>query len=238
MPSFDDLKNELLGWFDTALGSPLEAALARVRQAVGAGQAETQVKPTVEAFIRTMGAWSAELARLEASAAQLQPPDPTVATYVASIREKQRLMWAQFTDTSAVRPMEGAKPLAAISGVTIGNPLLVAIPATTAAVFTAVCAVAVAGFGTYAVSDVGAAWAVSNQAEAEAELNRTRLAASELGARVDASREGRTLQPTTLPGLQQAPDKDGMATALKVAMGAAGVAVVVAGVAWLAGRRS
>lgn len=237
MPSFDDLKNELLGWFDAALGSPLEAALARVRQAVGAGQAETAVKPSVEAFIRTMSAWNAELGRLEASAAQL-PPDPSVAAYVASIREKQRLMWAQFTDTAAVRPMEGAKPLAAISGVTIGNPLLAAIPATTAVVFTAVCAVAIAGFGTYAVSDVGAAWAVSNQAEAEAELNRTRLAASELGARVDASREGRTIQPTTLPGLQQAPDKDGMATALKVAMGAAGVAVAVAGIAYLAGRRT
>jgi hypothetical protein len=235
MPFLDDIKKELTGWFDAALGAPLESALARVRQAVGAGQAETQVKPTVEAFIRTMTAWNAELARLEASAAQLQPPDPTVTAYVAGIREKQRLMWAQFSDPTAVRPLDGSKPL--VGGVVIGNPLLVAIPATTAVVFSAVCAVAIAGLGTYAVSDVGAAWAVSSQGEAEAELNRTRLAAAELDARVVASREGRVLAPTTLPGLTAPRDQEGISTAIKVAAAGAGVAVVVAGLAYLLGGR-
>ena len=71
----------------------------------------------------------------------------------------------------------------------------------------------------------------------EAELARTKLAADELDARVQAAAQGRPLPPTTLPGLTQAPDKGGAETALKVAAGAAGVAVLVVGLAYLLGRK-
>jgi hypothetical protein len=229
MSIFDDVKGAVLGWFDAALGQPLDAALAKVKAAV-AGRTVTQtIQPEVQAFYSAMSGWEQELRRLEALAAQVQPPDPTVQAYVAGIRQKRDLLWTQATDANAARAQAPGQ-----SGVVGFFP---AIPTATAVVFTAVCAVAVSGLGTLAVSEVGAAWAISNKGEVEAELARTKLAADELDARVQAAAQGRPLPPTTLPGLTQAPDKGGAETALKVAAGAAGVAVLVAGLAYLLGRK-
>jgi hypothetical protein len=224
----DDVKQAVNGWFDAALGKPLDAALAKVRAAVSGRSVEQTVKPEVEAFFSAMTGWDQHLRRLEAAAAQISPPDPQVQAYVAAIRQKRDLLWTQATDPNAARP--------ATSGAPVG--FFPAIPAGTAVVFTAVCAVAVAGFGTLAVSEVGAAWAMSNKGEAEAELSRTKLAADELEARVQASKEGRQLPSTTLPGLTAPRDNDGVQTAVKVAIGAAAVAAVVAGLAYLLGRRT
>jgi hypothetical protein len=224
----DDVHQAVTGWFDATLGKPLDAALAKVRAAVSGREVEQAVKPDVQAFFNAMTAWETELRRLEAAAAALQPPDPQVQAYVAGIRQKRDLLWTQATDPNAVRP---TAPVGFL-------PAIPAVPAATAVVFTAICAVAVAGFGTYAVSDIGAAWAMSNKGEAEAELARTKLAADELGARVAASREGRQLPATTLPGLTAPRDEGGTSTAIKVAVGAAGVAVIVAGLAYLLGRKA
>jgi hypothetical protein len=130
----DDVKQAVNGWFDAALGKPLDAALAKVRAAVSGRSVEQTVKPEVEAFFSAMTGWDQHLRRLEAAAAQISPPDPQVQAYVAAIRQKRDLLWTQATDPNAARP--------ATSGAPVG--FFPAIPAGTAVVFTAICAVAVA----------------------------------------------------------------------------------------------
>ncbi|MBL8614243.1 MAG: hypothetical protein JNM72_01420 [Deltaproteobacteria bacterium] len=137
MSLLDDVKQAVNGWFDAALGKPLDAALAKVRAAVSGRSVEQTVKPEVEAFFSAMTGWDQHLRRLEAAAAQISPPDPQVQAYVAAIRQKRDLLWTQATDPNAARP--------ATSGAPVG--FFPAIPAGTAVVFTAICAVAVAGFG-------------------------------------------------------------------------------------------
>lgn len=53
--------------------------------------------------------------------------------------------------------------------------------------------------GAIAVTVVGVAWAIAATSCAENLREQTAIAERELDARVEASREGRTLQPTTLP---------------------------------------
>ena len=181
-PRVGGVIDDLGSWVDGLLGGAFSGAASRVNTAIRTGQVDALIKPEVERFISAIGRWNGALKRAE-DTAQANPgiADAGSSAFLADQRGKLGVMWGQFRDYSIGKDIPGEPPV-------VGMAPLVPI-----------CTVLVAGSVAVGVSALGAAWALSSYETAQSELKKTELAAKELDARVLALKEGKTLQPFTLP---------------------------------------
>ena len=161
----------------------------------------------VEAFMSELSTARAHLDQIKTSLALIPMDTAFRATVSALERRYQDLAAGLYGDASPVQPEVGVAPLAA--GLVV------------AGVF---------------VSVAGIAWAMGSYEYAVNLREQTALAEQELQARIQASREGRQLQPSTLPVQPTAPTP----TAKKRGLGwmIVGGLTVAAGAMFLAKKRS
>jgi hypothetical protein len=212
-------KAEVETWFRGLLGDPLSRALAAVRASAREGTIEQVVRPEVQAFADAIDRLRQATADYLALAAPQFGADPQLRERADRLVQTYQLLHAQFLDGAS--PLQGG----AVRGV-VG-----AVPVMAALIVVAVGAVS------YAVSEVGAAYAVAARSSAEEALARTELETRELQARIEATRTGVALPPTTL-ALPPPPSSpllgDGKAEVVMLAVGA-GVAAL-GFLAWISRR--
>ncbi len=206
--------HELTTWWDGVLGDPLSAALVKVRAIVARNGVETELRPEVQAFADGL---DSARSKIEATLAAAAPfaSDPLVATRMRELVEAWQLMSAAWADPAATKrlPNVGAAPI----------------------VWAALLTVTVVAVGvSYAVSEVGAAQALSQRTEVEKLGQMADLYRTELEARQKAAAAGLTLPPSNLPQLFEAGNlagpKTGLSTAAKVGIGLGTLGLVALGV--------
>ena len=219
---------ELETWARGLFGDRLAAALTYVRGARQSGELGTKVQPRVEAYAETLEALKLATNRYLFTALPLSKDNPDLADRAKRVSAAYQLLYTQWYEPESVRRASAADQAAVQIRGHVG------IAASTAAVVI----ITVAGVA-WAVTEVGAAYAVAAQGDAERALAQLRLQEQELAARVKASKDGRTLPPSTLALPNPAPvSGTDMGKAMKAAAGLAVLALGVGAVAsfWPRGR--
>lgn len=208
---------ELETWARGLFGDRLAAALTFVRGARQSGELGTKVQPRVQAYAETLEALKLATNRYLARALPLSKDNPDLAERAKRVSAAYQLLYTQWYEPESVRRASTAdRASLKVQG-------QVGIAASTAALVI----ITVAGVA-WAVTEVGAAYAVAAQGDAERALAQIRLQSKELDERVAASKDGRTLPPSTLPQPNPAPLSGvDMGKAMKAA---AGLAVLALGV--------
>ncbi len=218
---------ELETWAKGLLGDRLSAAMSYVRGAKQSGELGTKVQPRVQSYANTLEALRVATNRYIARASPFVGTDADVAERVQRVSAAYQLLYTQWYEPESVRratPTDQAKLAANEVGV---------------APVVAVLVIVTVGGVAWAVTEVGAAYAVAAQSDAEKALANIRLQEKELGDRVAASKDGRTLPPSTLPQPNPAPlSGDNMEQAAKVLVGTLAAAAVVGAVVTFWPRRS
>jgi len=217
-------------WVDGLLGSKLDAALVKVRAAVQRGDVGTEVQPQVQAFANTLDALRSETVAWLEKAGPLMKDNPDLEDRGRRMVFAYNTLHRQWTDKAATERISGDDQFVKFRDHTDVGLALTTVVLLTVAV----------GATAYAVTEVGAAWAIAAKGDTEAALAQVRLQEQDLAARVDASKDGRTLPPATVaPPSPNTRSGDGTVSPLvgaAVAMGA--LLVVGGGIAFaLTGRR-
>ena len=215
--------NEAQQWVKGLLGDKLEAALSTVTAAQQSGTVGAQIHPEVQGFVQTLDqlrlATNAYLAR----AMPLVGDNPELEDRAHRLVFAYQTLATNWQDPANTRPNAaaaqrfevGVAPVVWVALVTVGL-----------------------GSASWAVSKMGAAWAIAAKGDAEVALAQVQLQQRDLEARVAASQDGRHLPPSTVAPPNPRPETPGEVDSLvPVAAGAVGLAVVVGGIAWLVGGR-
>jgi len=212
MPSWTDIKARWsTGWKELH-----RQALAKLSSAI---KRNPEFRPHVEATLGDLAAAKAHLLRIQATLPQIQDVGQRAqaAKLFAALYQRYHVLAAGIY-ADAEKAKQAQQGQAEVSGVII--PLLIV--------------------GGIVLGVAAIAWAVASREHAKNLRDQTALADHELTARVEASKEGRVLQETTLPEQPQAapllsataPDVGGGGTGAKVGLALVGVlALVAAGLA-------
>ena len=212
MPSWTEIKARWSsGWKELH-----RQALAKLSVAIK--RDPESFRPHVEATLSDLAAAKTHLARVQAMLPRIQD-DATrakAAKVFAALYQRYHVLAAGiYADAEKAKQTQGQ---AEVAGVVV--PLLIV--------------------GGIVLGVAAIAWAVASREHAKNLRDQTALADHELTARVEASKEGRVLQETTLPEQPQsapllsatAPDVGGGGTGAKVGLALVGVlALVAAGLA-------
>lgn len=210
-------------WARGLLGDKLEAALSTVRAAQQTGTVGQRVHPEVQSFVVTLDQLRLATNGYLARALPLVGENPELEDRIQRLVFAYQTLATNWQDPANTRPnaaaakrMEvGVAPVAWAALLTVGI-----------------------GAASWAVSELGAAWAIAARGDAEVALAQVQLQQQDLDARVAASQDGRTLPPSTIAPPNPKPEVPGEIDGLVyVAAGAVGLAAVVGGVAWLLGSR-
>ena len=205
--------DDFRAWVDGLLGDRLSAALARVRAAVARGTVEQDVAPEVQRCAAVLEDLRKETQGYLARAAP-HLADPDIKERADRLVAIWNELWTQWSDPTCTRRQS------ATSGIGLA-------PAAWAAVV-----VVVVGGVAWAVSDVGAAWAISTTADAEVALAQVRLQQQELEARIAAAAGGTALPPSTLPPPELPRAGGSGGTVVKVVLGGLALAAGVGAAVW------
>ncbi len=220
---------ELEEWARGLFGDRLSRAMSYVRGAKQSGEVGTKVQPQVQAFGTTVDALRLATNAYVAKAAPLAKDNPDVAERIDRMVAAYRVLYERFhSPESARKATKLDETLARTEGI-------IGIAATTAVLVI----ITVAGV-TYAVSELGSAYAIAAQGDAEQALAQVRLQTKELDERVAATKDGRTLPPSTLPQPNPNPSVGSqVSTGVKVAAGVAAAALATAAVVslWPSGKK-
>jgi|GEM_PF-4524865 len=225
MAGVSSMLNEFQTWVEGLIGDRLDAALVQVRASVQRGTVDTELQPKVQQFANTLEAMRAETIVWLETAGPLMAANPDLEDRGRRMVFAYNTLHRQWTDKAATQRLAGDEQF-------IHYKNHVGVALTTVVLLT----VAV-GATAYAVTEVGAAWAISAQEDANKALAQIRLQEKDLQARVDASKDGRTLPPASVapPSPSTWTGNEQMDAAAKLIVGVGLLAALGGAAAWMLG---
>lgn len=215
-------------WVKGLLGDRLSAAYSEVRAAKQRGTVGAEVHPQVQGFVQTLDQLRLATNAYLAKAVPLSADNPDLQERIQRMVFAYNTLVQNWQDPANTRPNAAAERRLPVQGELVGAPPLL---------FATLLTVGI-GSASWAVSELGAAWALAAKGDAEVALAQVQLQQQDLDARVAASEDGRTLPPATVNQPNPAPTTASEVSDLvKVAAAGVGVLGLVGGLAWLAGNR-
>jgi len=225
MAGVSSVLSEFQTWVEGLIGSRLDAALVEVRAAVQRGTVDTELQPQVQQFANTLDAMRSETVAWLTKAGPLMADNPDLEDRGRRMVFAYNTLHRQWTDKSATKLLAGEEQFLRYRdhvGVALSTMVLLTVAV---------------GATAYAVTELGAAWAISAQEDASKALAQVRLQEKDLQARVDASKDGRSLPPSSVPPPSPSTwtgDAD-MDTAAKLIVGVGALALLGGAAAWVFG---